>query len=92
MRQIACDIRDLKWDDASLILAGRSQMTRHNPYELWIYVPTEYSIKKASAGVLAVETEQVGQILKVRFQVAENMEQAWQVEFMKGFSKRAVPK
>ena len=41
---------------------------------------------------LAVRTEQVGRILKVGFRAAENMEQAWHVEFVKDFSKSAVPK
>ncbi|MHC4538485.1 MAG: ankyrin repeat domain-containing protein [Planctomycetota bacterium] len=84
VRQMAYDIRDLKWDDDSLTLAGCSHMTRSDPYELRIYVPPGYNMKEVTVSDLPVGVEQTGRILKVGFQVAENIEQAWQVEFVNG--------
>lgn len=80
VRQMALDVRDLKWDAATKTLSGVSQMVAEDPYELRIWTEG-WQPKRVAVEGLPAETAQEESIRKVRFTSVAGGRTAWRVEF-----------
>lgn len=80
VRQMALDVRDLKWDAATKTLSGVSQMVAEDPYELRLWTEG-WQPQRVAVDGLQAESAQEESILKVRFTSAEGGRVAWRVEF-----------
>jgi len=79
VRQMAYDVLDLVWDDATRTLSGISKVVQDDPYELRVFVPEGYVFDEAEAGDLTVEAKMDGPVLLVDFAAPASRDVAWQV-------------
>ena len=84
VRQMAYDVIDLAWADATRTLSGVSKVVQDDPYELRIFVPEGYALAEAEAGDLTVQTETNGSLLLVDFTGPASQDVAWRVRFAGG--------
>ncbi|MFC1453399.1 hypothetical protein ACFLSJ_08665 [Verrucomicrobiota bacterium] len=81
VRQMAYDILTLEWNAGAGALTGRSRMVAGEPYELRIFVPEGYQMKRASASGLPVAAGETGGILSVSFTATEHGTTDWEITF-----------
>ena len=74
LTQGAVDVEALRWDEASLSLAGTSQVVGGDAYRVRIHVPEGY--RAATKGI-----EQRGSLAELRIERKTNTRVRWQVEF-----------
>jgi len=76
------DLVDLKWDAESRILSGTSQALVRFPYELTVYVPESFRIKKASLPSISCTVKQLGpNVFRIGVPSGREERFDWQIEF-----------
>jgi len=77
-------IEALDWDASKYLLRGSSNAPAGEPYTLWIHVPPQFRVARATARsnskVTTVTDDLTGQSLRVRFR-GQSAPIEWQVEF-----------
>jgi hypothetical protein len=81
VRQMAYDIMDLKWEDATRTLSGVSRVVQDDPYELRVFLPEGYALAEAQAAHLTVETKTDEPLLLARFTSPASQDVAWRIRF-----------
>lgn len=81
VRQMAYDIRDLRWEEAEESLAGVSKLVQGDVYELRVFVPEGYTFEAFEAdGVEKADISTDGPMLTISF-VSPAHAAAWRVGF-----------
>ena len=78
---MAYDLLDLKWDNATNTLSGRSKLTQGDLYELRIHVPDGYEPVHTEAEGLEVETRRERPVLRARLLAPTSREVTWRLVF-----------
>jgi hypothetical protein len=82
VRQMAFDLKDLAYDDATRVLRGVSRAVAGDPYQLRIYVPDGFVAKRVElSGGLTATLSTEGPLLKVDYTAPANDDVAWKVIF-----------
>ena len=82
IRQMAFDIKELKYNSAPRVLRGVSRAVAGDPYQLRIYVPDGYSAQRAEvSGGLNATLKTEGNIVTVDFTSATGSDAEWKVFF-----------
>jgi hypothetical protein len=82
IRQMAVDIKDLSYDTPQRMLKGVSRMVANDPYQLRIYVPEGFTVKRLelSEGLKStMKTE--GNLLTVDYKSSTGKDVEWKVFF-----------
>jgi hypothetical protein len=82
IRQMAFDIKDLSYDEKNHILKGISRAVVGDPYQLRIYVPEGYKVKRVelSDGLTATQNTD-GNLLTVDYKTTTDKDVEWKIFF-----------
>jgi hypothetical protein len=82
VRQMAFDIKDLKYDNKQKMLGGTSRAVAYDPYQLRIYVPDGFSVKHVElSGGLEAMIKTAGNLLTVDYTSSTGKDVYWKVFF-----------
>ncbi|MCX7014127.1 MAG: hypothetical protein NTW86_16525, partial [Candidatus Sumerlaeota bacterium] len=81
VRQMAYDIRDLKWDPKGRTLEGASRVVRNDPYELRLYLPAGYFLSETEVEGLEAKTKTEGELAFVEFTSPQSGDVKWKATF-----------
>ncbi len=89
VRQMAFDIKDLRWDGGQNRLHGLSRAVSGDPYQLRIWVPAGYRLERVElpAGLTAT-TKTQGDLLLVDYTTSTDSDVAWTVHFSRPPTER----
>jgi hypothetical protein len=82
VRQMAFDVKDLRWDGGQNVLRGLSRAVSGDPYELRIWLPAGYRLEQAElpAGLTAT-TKMQGDLLLVDYTTSTDNDVEWAMHF-----------
>jgi hypothetical protein len=82
VRQMAFDVKDLRWEGGQNVLHGLSRAVGGDPYELRIWVPAGYRLDRVELPTgLTVATKTEGDLLLVDYTTSTDDDVAWTVRF-----------
>jgi hypothetical protein len=82
IRQMAFDIKDLRYEQQQRMLRGTSRVVAGDPYQLRIYVPDGFDAKRVElTDGLSAATKTDQNLLTVDFQSSSSSDVAWKVFF-----------
>jgi hypothetical protein len=84
VRQMAYDVRDVKWDAESCTLRGVSRVVRGDRYQLRIHVPAGFALASADVPGQAATTRESSPLALVEFTSPESRDVSWAVRFETG--------
>ena len=82
IRQMAVDVKDLAYDTQQRILKGVSRAVAGDPYQLRIYVPNDFSVKRVELTDSIIATMKTdGNLLTVDYKSSTGKDVEWKVFF-----------
>jgi hypothetical protein len=82
IRQMAFDIKDLSYDDPQRMLRGISRTVAGDPYQLRIYVPEGFSVKRVEfSNGLATTMKTDGNLLTLDYKSSNGDDVDWKIFF-----------
>lgn len=82
VRQMAFDIKDLAYDDPQRMLRGNSRMVAGGPYQLRLYVPDNFSVKRVElTNSLTATMKTDGNLLTVDVVSSTDKDAEWKLFF-----------
>ena len=75
------DIVEMKWDEATRTLSGRSKVVAQDRYELVIHLPAGFNAKSAEFDGRAATVVTEGELIRVAIDPAATGEVSWQIKF-----------
>jgi hypothetical protein len=82
IRQMAFDIKDLNYDEQQRMLKGVSRAVANDPYQLRIYVPEGFSVKRVElTDGLEASVKTDGNLLTVDYKTLTGKDVEWKVFF-----------
>ena len=82
IRQMAVDIKDLAYNDGQRVLSGVSRAVAGDPYQLRIYLPDGFHVRRVElSGGLAATMKTDGPLLTVDYTSAASDDVEWKVFF-----------